>query len=253
MKKILISVSILAFVGVVVAQTTGAFFTDADTVTGNTFTAGTLNVTLTGNDSTNNTRFDLGNISGMAPGDTTGTAAIDIKNGGSIPLAWFGYFTATSHGADMTQVIYIKSAKMEFLDPSSNEWLPADQFITDGVGSGLYPTEYNLMASSSPYGVVTLAAWNADNAMGVGPGVQVGALNPNFKYRFSFQLGMVDQAGNTYQGKSMDLSYTVKATQVNSSAITALGNGDGRIADNLGNVGPGSYWVDWFNTQLSSQ
>ena len=44
MKKILLSISVLAFVGAVVAGATGAFFSDTETSTGNTFTAGAIDL-----------------------------------------------------------------------------------------------------------------------------------------------------------------------------------------------------------------
>lgn len=46
MKKILLSLSMIAVVGVVVAGATGAFFSDTETSTGNTFTAGEINLTV---------------------------------------------------------------------------------------------------------------------------------------------------------------------------------------------------------------
>ena len=44
MKKILLSISMIAVVGVVVAGATGAFFSDTETSTGNTFTAGAIDL-----------------------------------------------------------------------------------------------------------------------------------------------------------------------------------------------------------------
>lgn len=46
MKKILLSLSMIAVVGVVVAGATGAFFSDTETSTGNTFTAGAIDLTV---------------------------------------------------------------------------------------------------------------------------------------------------------------------------------------------------------------
>ncbi|MDZ4785826.1 MAG: TasA family protein [bacterium] len=46
MKKILLSVSVIAFVAVVIAGATGAFFSDTETSTGNTFTAGAIDLTV---------------------------------------------------------------------------------------------------------------------------------------------------------------------------------------------------------------
>src|SRR3989344_9269580 len=46
MKKILLSLSMIAVVGVVVLGATGAFFSDTETSTGNTFTAGAIDLTV---------------------------------------------------------------------------------------------------------------------------------------------------------------------------------------------------------------
>ena len=46
MKKILLSIATLAFAGAVVAGATGAFFTDTETSTGNTFTAGSIDLKI---------------------------------------------------------------------------------------------------------------------------------------------------------------------------------------------------------------
>jgi len=46
MKKILMSVAMLAFVGAVIAGATGAFFSDTETSSGNTFTAGAIDLTV---------------------------------------------------------------------------------------------------------------------------------------------------------------------------------------------------------------
>lgn len=46
MKKILLSLGMIVFVGVIVAGATGAFFSDTETSTGNTFTAGAIDLTV---------------------------------------------------------------------------------------------------------------------------------------------------------------------------------------------------------------
>ncbi|MEX0931758.1 MAG: TasA family protein [Candidatus Paceibacterota bacterium] len=46
MKKILLSVAVIAFVGTAIAGATGAFFSDTETSTGNTFTAGAIDLKI---------------------------------------------------------------------------------------------------------------------------------------------------------------------------------------------------------------
>src|SRR3989344_3792806 len=59
MKKILLSLSMIAVVGVVVLGATGAFFSDTETSTGNTFTAGAIDLKID-NDSYYNGELNQG-------------------------------------------------------------------------------------------------------------------------------------------------------------------------------------------------
>lgn len=45
-KRLFVSVAMLLFVGAIVATTTGAFFSDTETSTGNTFTAGAIDLKI---------------------------------------------------------------------------------------------------------------------------------------------------------------------------------------------------------------
>ncbi len=84
MKKILISVSIIAGVAAIVVGATTAFFSDTETSTGNTFTAGAIDLTVDSQASYNGqsvaeatwTATDLGaehkffNFADVKPGDS---------------------------------------------------------------------------------------------------------------------------------------------------------------------------------------
>ena len=78
MKKILISLMAIALVVGLVGAGTMAYFSDTETSTGNTFTAGTLNITL--GTSSWSAGFD-----NMKPGDTV-TFTLPVNNEGSLPL-----------------------------------------------------------------------------------------------------------------------------------------------------------------------
>ncbi len=79
-KKILISLSIVSMAGAIGIGGTVAYFSDTETSTGNTFTTGTLDLKVNGEDA-----FIPFEISNMKPGDTLGTATYTIKNNGSLP------------------------------------------------------------------------------------------------------------------------------------------------------------------------
>lgn len=87
MKRILISFSMIAVVAAVGVGATRAFFSDSVASTGNTFTAGTLSLSVDGTHSAGTGKFVLGNIK---PGDDTTTnstsssTSYSIVNTGSI-------------------------------------------------------------------------------------------------------------------------------------------------------------------------
>lgn len=78
MKKILISLMAIALVIGLAGAGTLAYFSDTETSTGNSFTAGTLDIAL--GTSSWSTGFD-----NMKPGDTV-TFTLPVNNGGSLPL-----------------------------------------------------------------------------------------------------------------------------------------------------------------------
>lgn len=78
MRKILVSLSIIAAVAVIVVGATAAYFNDTETSSGNTFTAGTLNLQV-GNDDPTTWSYSAGDIK---PGDED-KEFVTIKNTGS--------------------------------------------------------------------------------------------------------------------------------------------------------------------------
>ncbi|OGI84375.1 hypothetical protein A3A92_00485 [Candidatus Nomurabacteria bacterium RIFCSPLOWO2_01_FULL_37_49] len=91
MKKILLSISMIAVVGVVVAGATGAFFSDTETSTGNTFTAGAIDLGVD-NESYYNNLPNLANSWGLDwdidnteyLGDNPDTT--EVEDGYSLPI-----------------------------------------------------------------------------------------------------------------------------------------------------------------------
>ena len=252
MKKILLSVATIALVTVVSVKATSAFFTDTDTSTGNVLSSGTFEMNVNDNVPGDDTfSINLGDTSAMVPGSSTNLATVTMLNQSSTNLGWFGYFSWTGN-PEMADKIYIKTAKMEFLKPDGvSTWTPEDDFITNGTGSGAYGAYYTALAGTDPTGKISLTTWNSivkNNMMGTGGGVFTGALKPGYKYRLSIQLGMDTSADNSYQGKSLNLVFNVKSTQVDAGALTSLDTGDSQIS-----IAAPSDIVTWMNTQIASQ
>lgn len=85
MSKILISLMTIALVGSLVGGGVHAYFNDLETNTGNVFTAGMLNLTLT-DSSDDGTESETATwvFSDIAPGDTGGGARLTITNSGNL-------------------------------------------------------------------------------------------------------------------------------------------------------------------------
>lgn len=90
-KKILLALGMIVFVGAVVASGTGAFFSDTATATGNTFTAGTLDLKIAKNSSSDTPTGGWledqplsWNFSDMAPGGTPSVSSVWLRNVGSV-------------------------------------------------------------------------------------------------------------------------------------------------------------------------
>jgi hypothetical protein len=142
----------------------GAWFTDTATNQTAALSSGTLSI-----DDGKVAEFSLGAITNMAPGDVTDEVTIIIKNNGTLDLAWFGDLIV-SGDLDLKDAIYIDYAKMEFFDPDGvGQWEPVDNFITNGVGSGPYPSWFNTLAGQSPFGVVTLMSSTPTTAWAAPP------------------------------------------------------------------------------------
>jgi predicted ribosomally synthesized peptide with SipW-like signal peptide len=218
-KKILASIVVIGILALAMGWGTYSWFTDTETSSSNTFTAGTLDVGLQELETTEIT------ISNMAPGDLTGDWVINITNTGTLNLAWFGDLVITG-GVKLREAIYIDYAQMEFLKPDGTSWEQTDNFIKEGRGSGSYPDWYNYLADLSPFHVVTLK--NFDDNEGMCPGTPyefMGALKPGYKYRLTLRFGFAPGAGNEYQGNVVNpitINFKVDATQINAAALEAL-------------------------------
>lgn len=78
MKKIVLSLTVIAVVSIAVVGATRAFFSDTETSTGNTFTAGAIDLTLMDGDEVTGTLFNSALLSDLKPGDSD-TEKITLK------------------------------------------------------------------------------------------------------------------------------------------------------------------------------
>jgi hypothetical protein len=251
MRKLFKPALLLATVGVLAfgLLSSGAWFTDAATNNSATITAGTLSI-----DDGQVATQTLGTITNMAPGDITGPVQITIKNNGNLDLIWFGDLVVTGGGI-LNEAVYIDYAEMEFLSPNGQPWIDdpggatpnytSDNFILNGDGAGPYPGAYHAAAVADPMGVISLKSFGLGNFMGVQPNEFNGALKPGYSYRLTLKFGFAPAAGNDYQNLGpMNISLSVKATQINAAAINAYFPANGWDVPAI---------VYWANTQIADQ
>lgn len=224
-KIIFASIFVIGMLALAMGYGTYSYFSSTKTSTGNTFTAGTLNL-----DGTNMATFTFGPIGNMAPGDKTGTAVITVNNSGSIDAATFGRFTLTGD-TGLAQALKFYNYKVEYykangdpvarwgadFDPYFGTAINMDYFIKDGDTS-IWTTvggKVNLRDWVDTNGPLDInsAAWDEEG------------LKSGSSYVLSVQFQMDPNANNWYQGKTVTLGYEVKATQINRDAILLLGLG----------------------------
>ncbi len=100
MKKIIASLAMITLVGTLVVGATSAIFFDTETSSDNTFAAGTLNLTVDGQDDSNVVSVSLGN---MKPGDGVGGAEHSL-----IKYQWTLCNTGTLPGQPWIEIVNLR-------------------------------------------------------------------------------------------------------------------------------------------------
>lgn len=216
MKKLWKPTLILAAVAIMAFGTlgSGAWFSDSAASPESALSSGTLKI-----NEALLTTATLGTLDNMAPGDKTENVVIAIQNDGTLPLFWVGKLVVTGD-VFMQEAIYIDNAKMEFVGGAWDE--PTDQFLTDGIGSGLYPDAYNVDVAKNAFGKMGLNVFGLNNYMGVTPNQFMGVLKPGYAYRLTLNFGFAEAAGNAYQDREpVNISFEVNAMQPKAGAIKA--------------------------------
>ena len=142
MKKILISLGIILFVGAVVVGATGAFFNDTETSSGNIFTAGTIDLTVDSFGST----YNNGKIedSSFEAKDLTDEEFFSFEDGDLKP-GDFGWRHLSIHAEDNPAYacLIIHNKKDDENTPVEPE-IDAGDDLLDGIPNGELSTELEL-------------------------------------------------------------------------------------------------------------
>lgn len=200
MKKILLSLGIIAAVAAVIVGGTMAVFSDQKKIEGNTVSTGTLELTL------NKSAGKPFSVSGMAPGDVTGWEYMDIFNGpfpavpGQLPFEAEMTVNKTAGDAVLWNALEIEM--------KTSGW---DSDCTNGDGGeGLI---YNGLINAFPAGMTVsdIAYWhNANEDDGTGPPDNIRA---GWSERVCQRVKLPSTAGNEVQGKSVTFEEVVDAVQ----------------------------------------
>lgn len=221
MKKILISLAMIAAVGAIVVGATTAYFSDTETSTGNTFTAGTIDIAVDNQNPWTNT-FTLAD---MKPGYTD-NITFDIQNTGSgaNPVDVYKKITNIVEGtgtqsepecaADAENGTWNESTKTCTSPTLPNDDL-SSQIIYDlnvEVYQGANKIWWQTLYLDSENKTI-------DNVYDHGQEVYLGMIPAGghmiVKQSYHFKEG----AGNVYQGDKMTFNIQVRGEQLQGTAV----------------------------------
>jgi predicted ribosomally synthesized peptide with SipW-like signal peptide len=185
-KKILFSLVAMVMV-IGLAGGAFAYFSDTEQSTGNTFTAGTLDVTLSG------TPF---NVTNMAPGDIE-TSTFTVTNAGNLDMLFRAYVSGVTANTLVGAVYFsdILMVKITLRPGGAGTYGPSDLVVYNGPLSGL------IGATTSPLN-------NENAAFDDG-----WPLNPGFVAVYKIDVELPFATGDAWQAATFTGDLKVDATQ----------------------------------------
>lgn len=201
MKKILISLAIIAVVGAVGFGATRAYFSDTETSTGNTFTAGTIDLAVESENPWESTgQFVFGNLEPSDDEDIN----VTLNNAGSNDVVIWKKVNVTS------EIDNLQSEPE--CDVEGGVW-------SAGVCSG-QATAMNDLSSQMVYSMKIGGNTNIDKTWGVKVSdindlwIPIGRLNVGQSLTVDQNYYFNELAGNEYQGDQMTIDITFYAEQL---------------------------------------
>ncbi len=215
MKKILLSLSVIAIVGVIAVGATRALFSDTETSTGNTFTAGTIDISI---DQTNPWTKSY-NIGDLKPGET-GYINFDISNVGTNPvnvsknLSEF-VTTTGSVGYTCAGVTAGVSSEPECVAAQANSSNDVNDVQTKIIYD-LSVEVYNSAGTKIWWQAIYTGAENKSLAdiYGSGQYVALGMIPAGGHMKVTQSYHFNSNAGNEYQGDTLSFKMTINGEQL---------------------------------------
>jgi len=158
-------VTILA-VAVIAVGATGAYFSDTETSTGNTFTSGTLDLNVDGGN-TNVVKFTAANLRpGNQPKGSWTLANVGSVNGYLDPETGAGDVTCDNPGVGQGELSDVLGL-MIFVDRNGDGWYSVgDSYVYNGMANGIgasYDVNEPINAGSSTKIVAILNWWSTSS------------------------------------------------------------------------------------------
>jgi len=178
--------SILAAIALITGATF-AFFSDTETSTGNTFASGTLDVSITDQNSDDLFQGEAV-VSDWKPGNQT-FVNFDVKNVGSLPVNLRGFAAGTWNVPALDSQNMVKVVQVERWDGSS--WA-------------------NIL--SNPSGITGYFYWSPN-----GNNSALYTVNAGDRAQLRLTVEFDPDAGNDFQGQTFTSSLQVEAKQINDS------------------------------------
>ncbi|OKY79087.1 MAG: M73 family secreted endopeptidase [Candidatus Methanohalarchaeum thermophilum] len=215
-KKALLSLMVIGLVGVAAGAGTFAFFTDEEKATGNTLTAGTIDLAVNGQNPWNETFT----IDDMKPCEKTGYIVANITNEGSNPAKVYKMINVTSCDTGL-EIYETTDGEMYSSEP---EW----QAEKDGRVDDIHTvTDYSMMIelyenettfyADDPYADSEAFSIGDDVTVGDKEGTwfYLGELQPGEVMKVTQDYHLLNDTGNEYQGDAFTFDITFGATQLN--------------------------------------
>jgi len=207
-RKVLTAVFVVGLVATMAGAGIYAYFSDTGTSTGNVFTAGTLDITMT---ETASWAFPLTN---MKPGDSTGDMKIDLVTVGSITpnhieididthdfVGWDGESGGTNTADDFKK--QIKVDKLTYINTGTVDLLTYVDDSADGNPEfiSLYDVEVYGVFDGDDISELTLTG------------------SGDFIVELSLPTDLPDADDNKYQGDSIQIDFEFGAVQISGQDV----------------------------------
>ncbi len=198
MKKILISVSIIAAAAAVVVGATTAYFSDTETSTGNTFTAGTIDITMANQVVTLPTQ-----IGDIKPGMTQ-YIDFDVNNVGVNPVVL------------RKELTHFQPSGNIISEPECEE--EGGTWITDCTGNvaedDLSPyVVYDMVITDGTDKVIVNESWNIKLSQLKDLWVPLGTMDAGDTWHVRQSYHLDEQTGNKLQGDMLTFDFVMSAEQ----------------------------------------